>query len=214
MKKRVMRSLDVLMYVLLIGLMAFPYFQQWVHEYLGIIAILCFIVHHLLNRSWMHNVFRGKYNIYRIVFTIINSGLFIAMFFVAASGLAMARNLPFTITVTISWARKIHLVSAYWFYILTSLHLGLHLNLLWKPIQKRLKSKLLSISVAFIMIGYGFICFIKKGYITYMLLLNEFAFFDYRKSGWIFMIEDVAISLMAAFTVYYFLRLLKKAKDK
>ena len=57
---KVKRILDVVMFILLLFLMAFFNTGQTVHEVLGILMAICFIIHHVLNRNWYKTVFKGK----------------------------------------------------------------------------------------------------------------------------------------------------------
>lgn len=44
------------------------------------------------------------------------------------SGMVMAQYLPFSISGSISLARRIHLACSYWGFVLMSMHLGMHLR--------------------------------------------------------------------------------------
>lgn len=62
---------DIAMTVLLLLLMPYELIGQAVHEWIGIAMFALFILHHILNRNWSKNLFRGKYVPFRIVQTII-----------------------------------------------------------------------------------------------------------------------------------------------
>ena len=51
-------SADLAMPVLLLLLMTYDLIGQAAHEWLGIAMFLLFILHHVLNRSWLKSVFR------------------------------------------------------------------------------------------------------------------------------------------------------------
>ena len=57
---------DIGMTIVLMFLMAFELVGREAHERLGMGLFLLFIVHHILNRSWLKHVFRGKYTPFRI----------------------------------------------------------------------------------------------------------------------------------------------------
>lgn len=59
---RIKRILDLVMVVLLILLMGFFQTGQTIHEILGILMAICFIIHYLLNKNWYRMIFNGKYS--------------------------------------------------------------------------------------------------------------------------------------------------------
>ena len=63
-------SADYAMSVLLLLLMTYELIGQEAHEWIGIAAFALFIFHHIVNRSWLKNIFRGKYTPVRIMQTI------------------------------------------------------------------------------------------------------------------------------------------------
>ena len=65
-------TIDILLTVLLPVLMAYALTGQKVHEWIGAIMFLIFIIHNVLNANWYLNLFRGKYTPQRILQTVIN----------------------------------------------------------------------------------------------------------------------------------------------
>ena len=67
------RVVDVCLTVLLLFLMAYQVTGEVLHEWIGIGMVAVLIVHHILNRRWYGALFKGRYNAYRIVTTIVNT---------------------------------------------------------------------------------------------------------------------------------------------
>ena len=65
------RVLDVILTILLLCLMAYQVTGELAHEWIGIGMTVLVIVHQLLNRKWYGALFRGKYNPYRILSTVL-----------------------------------------------------------------------------------------------------------------------------------------------
>ena len=61
------------MTVLLLCLMAYQVTGNALHEWLGIGMTVVLIVHHILNIKWYGSLFKGKYNAYRIIVTVVNT---------------------------------------------------------------------------------------------------------------------------------------------
>ena len=57
---------DLLMTVCLLGLMSFMLTGQQYHEWIGAAALVLFILHHILNLSWIRQSGRGRYTPYRV----------------------------------------------------------------------------------------------------------------------------------------------------
>lgn len=72
--------IDVIMTVLLLVLMARQLTGDSVHEWLGTVMLILWIAHHILNRSWYSHLFKRKYTPARILQTVINFAVLIAMF--------------------------------------------------------------------------------------------------------------------------------------
>lgn len=71
-KMTIKRIVDVCMTSLLLCLMAYQVTGEVAHEWIGIGMTVLVIVHQILNRKWYGAVFKGKYNAYRILTTVVN----------------------------------------------------------------------------------------------------------------------------------------------
>ena len=114
---------DVLMTADLLALMAYMLTEQAVHEWLGLAALVLFILHHVLNGGWIRGLGRGRWTAPRVLQAAVVLLLLVSMLAQMASGIAMSRYaLPFlSIPLPISTARLIHLSCAYWSFLLISL---------------------------------------------------------------------------------------------
>ena len=122
--------IDISMTVLLPFLMAYSLIGEAFHEVVGTAIFVLFIVHHLLNRRWYGALFKGKYNARRIFQTVLNMLLLLVMILQPVSGILMSKHLyTFLPTLPISaQARSIHMLLAYWGYVLMCIHAGTHLT--------------------------------------------------------------------------------------
>ena len=71
-KMTIKRIVDVCMTALLLCLMAYQVTGEVAHEWIGIGMTVLVIIHQILNRKWYGAVFKGKYNAYRILTTVVN----------------------------------------------------------------------------------------------------------------------------------------------
>ena len=179
-KQKVKTIIDLVMSITLLLLMFFQITGQQAHEYLGIMMLVLFLGHNVLNRKWYRHLFKGKYKLYRCIQTILNISILITMLGLGYSGMVMAQYVPFSISGSISLARRLHLACSYWGFVLMSMHLGMHLRQIMNMFKKyiHLKTNVLKIIKLMIIIIclYGIYCFIQNNMISYMFLINEFVF--------------------------------------
>lgn len=225
MKPKVITKLaiDVLMTLALLILMGYHFWGEILHEWVGAGMLLLFIAHHILNGHWYKTIFKGKYNAPRILTLCIDLLVLVTMFIQMYSGIVMSRYvfnfLPFD--GGMSLARRLHILGAYWGFLLMSLHLGLHWNMILGMFRKtaKIKGKLKSRSIiAFIIglviAGYGVWVFISRDFPTYLFLKSEFVFLDYSESKILFYLDYLALMGLCIFIAHYGTKLIRKFKKK
>ena len=109
--KIIKRIVDAAMTVLLLFLMAFQVTGEMAHEWIGMGMTVLVIIHQILNRKWYAAIFRGKYNPYRSVTTILNILLLLSFALTAFCGMSMSGYaVPFLYGMApVSFARRMHL---------------------------------------------------------------------------------------------------------
>lgn len=189
--------IDLFMTITLLLLMLFQITGQQVHEYLGIMMLVLFLGHNFLNRKWYSHLFKGKYKFYRCIQTILNISILMMMLGLGYSGMVMAQYVPFSISGSISLARRIHLACSYWGFVLMSVHLGMHLRQIINMFKKyiHLENNVLKLAIVIICL-YGIYCFIQNNMISYMFLINEFVFFDFEKNIFIVLLEYLSMMIL------------------
>ena len=187
--KRQRLILDIVMSILLVLQMLYLLIGEAYHEWAGILLILLFAAHNAINWKWYKAVPKGKYRRRRIIHTAINAVCIISCLLLLISGLSMARHsLPIPI-FPMGAARIIHMLASYWGFIAISMHAGLHMALLVKKASGTLPGKI----VILIMMAGGLYSFIRERIPCYLLLIDEFVFFDFSTPLMILIIEYVLI---------------------
>ena len=213
--------IDGLMTLVLLFLMGYPLWGDIAHEWVGTLMMLLFIAHHLLNRHWYSNLFKGRFTCMRIFQIVVNMLLFITMLFQMYSGITMSRHVFAFLPIQggMALARRLHILGAYWGFILMSIHLGLHWNMVL-GMAKRIVGKtnpakfvrtslfILSILIA----DYGVFVFIDRNFLTYMFLRSEFVFLDYGEPLWSFYLDYISLMGLWIFISHYLLKWLKKRR--
>ncbi|MCI7799757.1 MAG: DUF4405 domain-containing protein [Spirochaetia bacterium] len=141
---RIRLPLDIMMTLVSIVLMGgnFLFPAEIVHEILGVGLFVLWSVHIFLNLRWYGGIFKGKYNPYRVMQTVINCCILICTIFLMISGIILSNQLFTFLNIQsgLGFARIAHLLSSHWYYLFMSLHIGLHVGV----ITNRIKQKKLS----------------------------------------------------------------------
>lgn len=203
--------IDIIMTLILILLMAFQVTGQKAHEWLGASMLVLFLLHNILNIRWYKNLIKGKYSTLRFIHIFLNIVMLMAMVGAMVSGIVMSRySFSFIdLDFSMAFARKFHLVSVYWYFALMSIHLGMHWGMTM-AIIKRLNINSVALKIISVVIAiYGVYSFYDNGILSYMLLRNEFVFFDFEKSGVLVIFQYLTMMGLWVFITYYGAKLIR-----
>lgn len=211
-------TVDILMTFALLFLTGYQLWGEAAHEIAGTGLFILFILHHILNFGWYQSLFKGKYTAVRIFQMALDLSVLLVMFALMYSGITMSRHVfGFLPRHTgLAMARRLHILGSYWGFLLMSLHLGLHWSMIlgmFKKgfhIQKQSKIRTVLCRIAGIVIaGYGFFIPIKRDFITYLFLKQEFVFLDYDESIILFYIDYLAWMGLCILAAHYTSKLLR-----
>lgn len=191
---------DIGMTTALLLLMPYELIGQAAHEWLGIGIFALFIAHHILNGKWSRNLLKGKYTPLRIWQTILVLLVLASMISSMVSGIILSRHALSFLPIDggRSFARRLHMLAAYWGFVLMSLHLGFHWSMIMgmagNIFQKSAVARIWAGHLlAFLIAGYGVYAFGKREIGNYMLLKNQFVFFDFDEPLLFFYLDYIAI---------------------
>ena len=193
-------TVDIGMTAALLLLMAYELVGQAAHEWIGIGMFVLFVIHHILNGSWIRNLLRGRYNPVRIMQTGLVLLILCAMAGLMVSGIILSRHALSFLPIKggRSFARNLHMLSAYWGFVLMSVHLGFHWSMMmgmakkFFPKPSAVRKWVLRI-LALVIAGYGVYAFIRRDIGIYMLLRSHFVFFDYEEPLVFFYLDYIAV---------------------
>ena len=229
MKKlnKIRLPLDIMMTLVSIVLMGGNYLfpADIVHEILGVALFVLWAIHIFLNRRWYGAIFKGKYNPYRVMQTVINCCILICTIFLMISGIILSNQL-FTflgIEKGLGFARIAHLLASHWYYLFMSLHIGLHVGVITNKMRhpapinchpelvsgsstnempKQLRHDKLRKTIPRIILAllcaYGLYAFITRGVWKYLILRQQFFFFDLERGYVLFAMDYISIIILFA----------------
>lgn len=188
-------ALDALMLLLLTQLMAYHASSEAAHEWHGVALTALLVVHQWLNRRWYGALFSGRYTVQRAVMTGVFALTLIAYALTAFCGLSMSTHAaPFLYSMAPSaFVRPAHLAASYWAFILTGIHVGLHIPAMFGRFKTGRVAKALLHLAATAIAGVGFYLFLKNGIFDYIFLQTSYAAVDPDKTLWFSVLENTLI---------------------
>lgn len=213
--------IDLIMTILLLCQMAYMLIGEITHEWLGAAMFILFILHHALNIRWYKNLVKGRYTGVRILQTVVNFLVLVCMIGLMVSGIIMSREVFAFLHIdgSMSFARILHMLAAYWGFILMSVHLGLHWGMIMgmmKKISLFKKSSVIRMwvlrALAFVICIFGIYSFVKNDIVSYLFVRSQFVFFDMAQPLAWFFIEYLAMMGLWVCIAYYGAKLLRSRK--
>ena len=238
--QRLRMTIDITMTILSIILMGGNYLfpADIVHEILGVGLFVLWGVHIALNRRWYGGIFRGKYNPYRVMQTVINCCILICTIFLMISGIIISNHIFTFLNIQggLGFARIAHLLASHWYYLFMSLHIGLHVGMISNklchsrapqdchsraPTRESSDKEIIGSSPIMTLVGkillalvcaYGIYAFIARGVWKYLILQQQFFFFDLERGYILFAIDYISIIILFATLSHLLSKSLKKGK--
>ena len=214
--KRTLRiAVDCLMAVLLPLLMAYELVGRAAHEWLGAGMGVLFIAHHILNRAWWKGLPKGCWTAVRILQTAVNALILATMLGSMVSGIAMSRYvfgwLPIPGGRTLF--RTVHLLCAFWGFVLMSVHLGLHggmfLRMGRRVFPQPSKGRAWALrALALLLAVCGAWVFASQDIADYLFLRAVFVFYDFGQPVILFFLQYLSMMLLFALIGYYLMKAL------
>jgi len=185
-----------------------------IHEAIGAAFLLLVVVHLWLNRYWLKNIFKGRYNATRFVLTLANVLLIVDVAFLLISGVMMSRALDFETDGGMDFARTAHMLASYWGYAIMSFHIGLYWHVMSAMMFHRASwgKGFLPHAAALALMGYGAYAFVKRQIGEYMFLISQFVFFDFEEPILYFFADYVAIMILFACLGHYLILAFRRLK--
>ena len=208
--QRLRMTIDITMTILSIILMGGNYLfpADLVHEILGVGLFVLWGLHIALNRRWYGAIFRGKYNLYRVMQTVINSCILICTIFLMISGIILSNHIFTFLNIQggLGFARIAHLLASHWYYLFMSLHIGLHVGRLFQNVTAKIIPRIILALVC----AYGIYAFIARGVWKYLILRQQFFFFDLDRGYVLFALDYISIIILFATISHLIASRLKK----
>ena len=202
-------AVDAAMSLSMLLLMTYGLVGEAAHEWIGMGMFVLFVAHHVLNRRWLVSVRKGRYTPLRTVQTALAGLIFLCMVGSMVSGIVLSRHVFAFLPKHGGYelAGRLHILCAFWGFMLMSLHLGLHWNILLTMARKHLRPNKLrtwALRIAgYSFAAYGALAFVRRDVGLYLLLKSHFVFLDYSEPLVLFLLDYLAV--MGLFVAFGFL---------
>lgn len=221
-KKMIIKIIiDILMTAALPLLMCYSLVGEFAHEVIGVTKFVLFVAHHVLNFGWAKSLFKGKYTVQRTVNTLVNITIFACMLGLMYSGIVMSRHIfTFLHFGSAADARNIHMLCAYWGFLLMSLHLGMHVRVIIGAMKKAMKLKKSIAATVIVNVIFGIVSVIGIHYffelklMDYLFMRIGFVFFDFSVPVTVTILKYVTVMVLFAHIGYAISMLMKPRKHK
>ena len=215
LKQKLRIALDIAMTILLLCAYNSRLARETVHIFIGISIFVLFAVHIFINRHWVKTIFTGKYTLRRIVMTAVNIVLILAAVTMMITGILEAlwkvSFLQYESEITI---RQIHTTTAYWFWPLIGVHLGLHWGMFTKFIGKNNFIILAMRILACLFAAFGVWSFFDRDMFAKLFLGFSFDYWPTERPSILFFAETLSVMGIFVFATYYFLKLFSWLKTR
>lgn len=216
-KKKIRWTIDLIMTIIFILVMGYHQTGVETHEYLGLILFVLFIIHNLLNIQWYKILQKGKLSKQRLIFIIINFLLIISVIGSMISGMMMSNYVFAFLNLNAGmFARKLHMISTAWCFMLMSLHLGLHWSMFYQVFKNKIKGKsvyeFLDIFLpilAYTLVLCGLWVFIQRELWNEMFLLVDYIFLDFQEPFILFVLKQICLMSMFVWIAYMIKKIIR-----
>lgn len=178
-----------------------------IHEILGTITFILFIIHNVLNIKWYNGILKGPHSFQRTFHIIINLLLLIAMLGMIISGIMISANVfSFLNIQTTMFARNLHMLPTSWGFILMAIHVGFHISGLMNKLKQKIKKSTFEYVyylVLLLLVGFGIYSFVSLELVKDMFLINQFKFFDYEQSTVMYYLKYAGVIILFELVIYF-----------
>lgn len=210
--------IDLIMTVSMLVAMAYPITGNMIHELVGVFLFVLFMVHNILNRRWYKTIFRGKYKVQQILSIAVNLLFLLTIAVALISAVPISRDIFSFIPINNEMiVRQIHVLSAYWGFILMAIHIGISWGRVINAARKMsgiiTTSRVRTIMFRFLavlIVVYGVQISFERDMGSKLLIYNPFGYWGFDESALKFVLDYLAIMGIYICGTHYTLKYIQK----
>jgi hypothetical protein len=177
---------DLSMTVLMLVAMAYHITGNTIHELVGVVLLVFFIIHNILNRRWYKIILNGKHNIRQILSILVNLLFLVSMAAVMISSVPISREIfPSSITNNDMTLLQIHVMTSYWGFIFMAVHIGISWGTIINAVRRmtgisstsRIRKIVLRV-IAVLIVIYGVQTSFERELLSKLTIYNPFGWYN------------------------------------
>ncbi|MEV5030240.1 DUF4405 domain-containing protein [Paenibacillus sp. LPE1-1-1.1] len=214
--------IDVTMTVLMLVAMAYQMTGILIHEVVGVILLVLFIAHNILNRRWYKTLLKGKFDLRRILSIMVNLLFLVSMAAVLISSIPISREvLTFIPIKNDTIFMQIHVMTSYWGFIIMAVHIGMSWGTIINAMRRMtgitgsstVRTFLLRILAVFIVV-FGVQTSFERNLGTKLVVYDPFGSFGFDDSAIIFIMDYLSIKGIYICGTHYAVKFIQKQKQR
>lgn len=185
------------------------------HEVAGLALLLLVATHMFFNLHWFTHFLKQKNTFYRLFNTTVLLLMLLSFGVLIVSSLMISKSvfscLEFKSTLML---RQIHTTSAYWFFILGFIHLGIHWHRFSALLQKKFRIQALLSHpfltfIELLMVLYAGIVFIQRDITSKLFMTFAFEFWNSTQSFFSVAFDYMSMAIAFAILTQFLLKFYK-----
>ncbi|MDQ0859651.1 DUF4405 domain-containing protein [Bacillus sp. V2I10] len=213
---------DLVMTFLMLIAIAYHITGNTIHEIVGVVVLILFFVHNLLNRRWYKAIFKGTHNLRRILQIGINILFLVTMALMMISAVLISSdlfpNIPIKNDMTL---RQLHVQTAYWGFIIMAVHIGFSWAIVVNSVRRMTgitgTSRILTVGLrilAVLIVAYGMHTSFEREIGSKLIIYNPFGSWFNDDSTIKFLIDYLSIMGIYVCGTHYALKFIQRQEKK
>ena len=182
------------------------------HEIIGIILLILFIIHLILNIKYIKNILNGKYNLKRTIMVIINIVFLVTFLLSLIFGILSSEDLLSFMNINNMNIISLHKTMPYISLIVLGLHLGINFNAMFGSISKLIKNNIILYIINIIIIVFAVYSYIHLDLWNH--ITGRYGFSIVTDNILINILEYLSIILMITILTNFIYRRMERRKMK
>jgi hypothetical protein len=213
---------DVVMTVLMLIAMAYYITGNTIHEFVGVVVLILFIVHNFLNGRWYKLILKGTHNLRRILQIAINLLFLVTMAMMMISAVLISSDLfPYIPIKNDMTLRQLHVQTAYWGFIIMAVHVGFSWGMIINSVRRMAgisgTSRIRTIGLrilAVLIVAYGVHASFEREMGSKLMIYNPFGSWSNDNSIITFLIDYLSIMGIYIGGTHYALKFIQKQETQ
>ncbi len=207
MKKKLI--VDTLMFILMLLEFSRIFTGALIHEIIGIALLILVIIHLILNKNYLSNIPKAKYNSKNLIMLIVNILLICSFLLTTVFGLLSSQETLTFLNIHNLTIIKLHKIFGNISLIIVGIHLGINFNAMFGKITKLIKNNIVNYILGIVIIAIGIFSSIKVDFTKHVI--GEYGFGIKEGNIIINILEYLSIILMITIIINF---IYKRIGDK